>query len=215
MRCAAAKAKLLHTGIFLAANCSHSSDPVSRGYPQTRRVTHQVASRPISGRSAQSSSAAVHPTLGGPIARAAKRVCSDGRPYPVVPEAPIGISRVPHQLSPRGPRRLRWLWGRPRRRGSPRPPARRAGRAAGMLPIVAAIPVPVQDAAPRRAPLIARAPVIRRGRCRLRTRAAGQSQNGQRQSAAHQHTRSPPQPRSRPLDSRHLPRISPDWDPGK
>jgi|GEM_PF-3988880 len=196
MTYAAAKANLLHTGIFLAAKYLRFRLVAPIGDPIPSAVSYSTRPTPaIRGHL---------PASGG--------VVSDGRPYSVVPDAPISVSRVPHHLSPGRPRRLGWLRWRPCRRGSPGPPTRRGGRPARMLPVVAAIPVPVQDIAPRGAPWIARAPVLGGGRRRLRDGAAGQAQNGQRQ---HQHGRRPPQPRSRSLDSRHLPRISRDRAPGK
>lgn len=135
-------------------------------------------------------------------------------PYSVVPESPNIGSRVPHQLSPRRPRRLGWPRRRPSQRRSPGPPPTLACRT---LPVVAVIPVPVVDVAPARVPLITWAPVIggRRGRGRLgpRARTASQSESRQRQPAPHQHTRRPPNPRL--LCSRHLPRISPQPEPSK
>jgi hypothetical protein len=139
-------------------------------------------------------------------------VSLDRSPYSVVPESPNIGSRVPHQLSPRRPRRWRWLRRRPRRRRSPGPPARRTPLAGRTLPVVAAIPVPVVGVAPARVPLIPWAPVIagRRGRGRLGpgAGAVSRSESGQGQPDTHQHTRGPPNPRSRLPHGRHLPRIS-------
>ncbi len=138
-------------------------------------------------------------------------VWSDRSPEPVVPDSPDASRRVPHQLSPRRPRRRRWLRRRPRRRGTPRSPTRRTalGRT---LPVVAVIPVPLVDVAPARIPLITRAPVIARrwdrGRPDQGGGAAGQSEGGQGQPATQQRARRPPNPRSRSLYGRHLPRIS-------
>jgi hypothetical protein len=134
----------------------------------------------------------------------------DRSPDSVVKESPTICSRVPHQVSLRRPRRWRWLRRRPRRRGTPGSPARRSR--CRSLPVVALIPVPVVVSAPGRVPLITWAPVIagRGGRGRLGpgVEAAGQSESRQSQPANHQHVRRPPNPRSRLLYSRHLPRIS-------
>jgi hypothetical protein len=137
-------------------------------------------------------------------------VWSDRHPYSVVPESPTIRSRVPHQLSPRRPRRWRWLRRRPRRRRSPGAPARRTTLGCRALPVMAAIPVPVVGVAPARIPSITRAPVRagRRGRLGPGAGAVGQSQSGQSQPATQQDARTPPDPRSRLFFSRHLPRIS-------
>jgi hypothetical protein len=136
-------------------------------------------------------------------------VWSDRRPYSVVPESPATRSRVPHQLSPRRPRRWWWLRGRPRRRRSP---ARRTTLGCRTLPVIAAIPVPVVGVAPAWVRLIAWAPVRagRRGRGRLGpgAGAAGRSESRQCQPATQQRARRPPDPRPRLLCSRHLPRVS-------
>jgi hypothetical protein len=140
---------------------------------------------------------------------------SERSPYPVVPNSPVtGAGRVPHHLRPGRPGRLGWLRRRPWRRRSPGPPARRGGRPARVLPVVALMPVPVRDVAPGRVPWITRAPVTGgwRGWGRPRDGAAGKIQSGQRHHAAHHHGRRPPH---RSLGSRHLLRISLDKDPGK
>lgn len=144
------------------------------------------------------------------IARADFR--SDRSPYPVVPEPPAVGGRVPHQLSAGRPRRWRWLRCRPRRRGTPGPPARRTERASRALPLVALVPVPIRYGAPARVPGITWAPAIARGRGRSPLGpgcgAAGQCKSGQRHPAGHQHVRKPPHPRSRLPRRRHLQRIS-------
>jgi hypothetical protein len=131
----------------------------------------------------------------------------DRSPYPVVPESPNTGGRVPHQLSPRRPRRLRWRRRRPRRCGPPGPRARRTTLACWTLPVVAMIPVPVVGSAPARVPLITRAPAIagRRGGGRLSPGAANQPEAAQRQRATRQRAARPPNPL---LYSRHLSRIS-------
>lgn len=141
----------------------------------------------------------------------------DRSPYSVVPESPNIGSRIPHQLSPGRPRRWRRLWRRPRRRGSPGSPAHRTTLACRALPVVAVIPVPVIGVAPAWVPLITWAPVIagRRGRLGPGGGTASQPERGQSQPASHQHARRPSSPRSCLLCSRHLPRISPDRNPGK
>jgi hypothetical protein len=137
---------------------------------------------------------------------------SDGSPYSVVPESPDAGRRVPHQLGPRRPRRRRRLRRRPSRRRSPGSPARRTTLGRRTLPVVAVVPVPLVDVAPARVPWIAWAPVIagrRRGRRPCPGIGPGQSQ-GRRQSqhATRQQARRPPNPESRSLHGRHLPRIS-------
>ena len=93
----------------------------------------------------------------------------DRSPYSVVPESPHTGGRVPHELSPRRPRRGRWLRRRPHRCGPPGPRARRTTLARRTLPVVAMTPVPVVNSAPARVPLITWAPVTvgRRGGGRL------------------------------------------------
>jgi len=108
---------------------------------------------------------------------------SDRIPYSAVPEAPTIGCLVPHHLSPRRPRRWRWLLRCPRRRDSPGPKARRTTLTCRRLPVVAVMPVPVVGGAPARVPVITRAPVIarRRDRSRLGPRAARQPESRQNQ----------------------------------
>ncbi len=137
-------------------------------------------------------------TYSCPSLRAGARL--DRGPSSVVEESPRSGGRVPHQVRLRRPRRGRGLRRRPRRRGSPGPPARRCRT----LPVVTLIPVPVVVGAPGRIPLLTRAPVVagRGSRGRLGD-AAGQPQRGQCQAATHQL----PNPRSPVLFRRHPPRM--------
>jgi hypothetical protein len=138
-----------------------------------------------------------------------RRPALDRSPHAVVPESPITDSGVPHQVSVWRPCRWRWLRRRPRWRGSPRSPACRSPLTCRTLPVVTLIPVPVVVVAPRRVPLLTRAPVIagRRDRRRLGD-AAGQTKRRQGQPASRQHAGAQPNPRSRALYSRHFPRTS-------
>jgi hypothetical protein len=100
------------------------------------------------------------------------RVRLERNPNSAVPETPIIHTGVPHDLSPRCPRRWRWHRPRPRRRTI-------AGRAAVVVVPVTAV-VPVRVVAPAPVPIVARAPVMVVRGCGRRHRlrgAGGQSES--------------------------------------
>jgi hypothetical protein len=116
----------------------------------------------------------------------------DRAPNGAFPVTPMVHAGIPHDLSPRGPRRRRWRRARPWR--SPVV----AGRATVIVVPVTAV-VPVLVGAPAWFPLLSRAPVVVIHRYRRRSGlggARGQPQRGHSQTAGRQRTGAQANPRS-------------------